>query len=282
MKVGDPGYIARSLLSHACDPRYAKICDVDARLVLADGTPRVAPSAFTRGQAEALKNAGFKFVGIEHLEQDAKRVHAGLNGIYEHERVVYDRELTIKANYAPRQVAMRAGYAGGIAFIIVAGTASYQQYSYYRKAVKEGRIKDEPAARKEYAKQAAKSVAKQAAIGGAIAIAATLIESVVFHAAKIVTSSTTALLVAALPVCIVAAAADIYREYKLVRQGESSVAWAIFHGALKVTADVLPFALTSFGPAGTIIGIGFGIGLRWCSGCIRKLEAEIGEMLPAT
>jgi len=24
------------------------------------------------------------------------------------------------------------------------------------------------------------------------------------------------------------------------------------------------------------------IGIRWCSGYIRKLEAEIGEMLPAT
>ena len=81
VKVGDPGYIARSLLSHACDPRYAKICDVDARLVHPDGTPRVAPNAFTRGQAEALKKAGIKFVGIEHLEQDAKRVHAGLKGV---------------------------------------------------------------------------------------------------------------------------------------------------------------------------------------------------------
>ena len=66
---------------------------------------------------------------------------------------LYERELIIRANYAPRQVAWRAGYAGGIAFAIIAGTASYQQYSYYRKGVKEGRIKDDPATRKEYAKQ---------------------------------------------------------------------------------------------------------------------------------
>ncbi len=156
-------------------------------MVCLDGTPRVAPNAFTRGQAEALKKAGFKFVGIEHLEQDSKRVHAGLEGIYEHERNAYERELIIRANYAPRQVAMRAGYAGGIAFAIIAGAASYQQYSFYKKAVKEGRIKDDPATKKEYAKQATKTVAKQAAIGGAVAVAATLIESVVFHAAKIVT-----------------------------------------------------------------------------------------------
>ncbi len=281
VKVGDPGYIARSLLSHVHDPRYAKICDVDARLVCPDGTPRVGPSTFTRGQAEALNKAGFKFVGIERLEQDAKRVHAGLKGIYEHERIVYERELIIRANYAPRQVAMRAGYAGGLAFVIVAATASYQQYNYYRKAVKEGRIKDDPATRKEYAKRATKSVAKQAAIGGGMAAAATLIEAVVFHAAKIVTTSKTALFVAALPVCVVAVAVDIYYEYALVKRGESTIGWAIFHGALKVTADVLPLALTSFGPAGTVIGIGCCLGLRWCSDYIRKLEAEIGEMLPA-
>lgn len=281
VKVGDPEYIARSLLSHAHDPRYAKICDVDARLVCLDGTPRVAPNAFTRGQAEALKKAGIKFVGIEHLEQDAKRVHAGLKGIYGRERVVYERELIIKANYAPRQVASRAGFAGGIAFVVVAGTASYQQYSYYRKAVKEGRIKNDPETRREYTKQATKTVAKQAAIGGAMAVAATVIEAVVFHAAKIVTSSKTALLVAALPVCVAAVAVDIYGEYALVKRGESTIGWAIFHGTLKVTADALPLVLTGFGPAGTIVGVGVGIVLRWCSDYIRKAEAEIGEILPA-
>jgi hypothetical protein len=85
-----------------------------------------------------------------------------------------------------------------------------------------------------------------------------------------------------LPVCIAAVAVDIYGEYALVKRGESSIGWAIFLGTLKVTADVLPIALTSFGPAGTVIGIGFSLGLRWCSDYIRKLEAEIGEMLPAT
>lgn len=282
VKVGDPGYVARSLLSHAHDPRYAKICDVDARLVNPDGSARIAANAFTRGQAEALNTAGFKFVGIEHLEQDAKRVHAGLKGIYEHECIAHERELIIRANYAPRQVASRAGFAGGIAFIIIAGAASYRQYSFYRRAVKEGRINDDLATRKEYTKQAIRSVAKQAAAGGGIAVAATVIETVAFHAAKIVTGSKTALLVAALPVCVVAAAVDIYYEYTLVKRGESSVAWAIFHGTLKVAANLLPLALATFGPVGSLVGIGFSVGIRWCSDYIRKSEAEIDEMLPTT
>jgi len=281
VKVGAPGYIARSLLSHARDPKYAKICDVDARLVCPDGTPRVAPDAFTRGQAEALRKAGFKFIGIEHLEEDAKRVHAGLKGICEHNRITHERELIIRANYAPRQVAFRAGCAGGIVFILVAGVAAYKQYSHYRNAVRNGRIKDDPATREEYTKQATRSVAKRAGIGGGIAAVAAVIESGVFHAAKVVTSSGTARMLAALPVCIAAAAIDVYHEHGLVRRGESSVGWAVFHGTLKLTADVLPLVLTGLGPAGTIVGIGFGIGLRWCSRYIRKLEAEIGEMLPA-
>jgi hypothetical protein len=282
VKVGSPTYVAKSLLRHAHDPRYSKICDVDARLVNPDGSPRIAANAFTKGQAEALNKAGFKFVGVEYLQQDAKRVHAGLKGIYEQERIAYERELFIRARYAPRQVAWRTGYACGIAFVIIAGTASYQQYSYYRKAVKEGRIKDDPATRKEYTRQATKSVAKQAAIGGVIAVAATVIESVVFHAAKIVTSSKTALLVAALPVCVTAIAVDIYYEYALVKRGESTIGWAIFHGTLKVAADILPLALAEFGPVGSLIGVGFSIGIRWCSDYIRKLEAEVEEMLPAT
>ena len=40
--------------------------------------------------------------------------------------------------------------------------------------------------------------------------------------------------------------------------------------------------LAEFGPAGIVIGIGFNVGIRWCSDYIRKMEAEIGEMLPAT
>jgi len=83
-----------------------------------------------------------------------------------------------------------------------------------------------------------------------------------------------------LPVCVAAVAVDIYCEYALVKRGESSVAWAIFHGTLKVAADILPLALATFGPVGSLIGVGFSIGTRWCSDYIRKLEAEIGEMLP--
>ncbi len=87
---------------------------------------------------------------------------------------------------------------------------------------------------------------------------------------------------AALPVCFAAVAVDICCEYALVKRGESTIGWAIFHGTLKVAADILPLALAEFGPVGSLIGIGFSIGIRSCSDYIRKLEAEVGEMLPAT
>lgn len=126
VKVGSATYVARSLLRHASDPRYGKVCDVDARLVFPDGSPRIAADAFTRGQAAALEKAGFKFVGIEHLETDAKRMHAGLKGAYEQQLAAYERDLVIRARYAPRQVAIRAGIAGGITVIVATAGATYQ------------------------------------------------------------------------------------------------------------------------------------------------------------
>ncbi len=41
----------------------------------------------------------------------------------------------------------------------------------------------------------------------------------------------------------------------------------------------LPPVLAEFGPVGSLIGVGFGVGIRWCSDYIRKLEADIGELL---
>ena len=38
----------------------------------------------------------------------------------------------------------------------------------------------------------------------------------------------------------------------------------------------------ALGHVGALLGVGFSIGIRWCSDYIRKLEAEVGEMLPAT
>ncbi len=270
VKIGDPDYIARSLLRHAHDARYGKVCDVDARLVCPDGSPRVAADAFTKGQAESLKRAGFKLVGIEHLEADAKRMHAGLKGAYEQELVAHERDLVIRASYAPSQVAFRAGVAGGMSFILTAGVSSYQQYSHYKKAVQDGDIDDSSEARKEYTKQAAKTVAKQAAISGGITVASVAAEAAAFHVANRFTSETKAKTIATAAVAAGFAAADVANEVIAYRSGKISGAEAAICSGVKLAADAIPVVLQVLGgPAGSAIGSIAGAGIKWCLGYVR-------------
>jgi hypothetical protein len=271
VKVGKPAYIARSLLSHAHDARYGKVCDIDARLVCPDGSPRVAADAFTKGQGESLKKAGFKFVGIEHLEQDAKRVHAGLKGAYEQELAAYERDLVIGASYAPRQVAFRAGITGGMSFILTAGVSSYQQYGYYKKAVRDGNIDNGSETRREYVKQAAKTVAKQASISGGITVASIAAEAAVFHVADKFMPSQKAKVAATATVAAGLASVDVVDEVIAYRRGEISGSEAAICGGIKIAADALPIVLQVVaGPGGSAIGSVVSTGIKWCLAYARN------------
>jgi len=272
VKVGDPAYIARSLLRHAQDARYGKVCNVDARLVCPDGSPRVAANAFTKGQAEALRKAGFKFVGIEFLEEDSKRVHAGLKGVYDQDLAAYDQDFVIRASYAPRQVAFRAGIAGGMSFVLTAGMSSFQQYSYYREAVRNGKIDDSSESRREYAKQAAKTVAQHAAVGGGITVAAVASEAAAFHIAKGFTSETKAKTIATTAVAVGFAAVDVVTEVIAYRNGEISATEAAICGGVKLAADAIPVVLQFVaGPVGSAIGTVASVGIKWGLGYARNV-----------
>jgi hypothetical protein len=271
VKVGDPAYIARSLLRHAQDARYGKICDVDARLVCPDGLPRVAADAFTKGQAESLRKAGFKFVGIDNLEADAKRVHAGLKGVYEQELVAYEPELVIRASYAPRQVALRAGIASGVSFILTAGVSSYQQYSYYKKAVHDGHIDDSSEARRECTKQAAKTVAKQAAISSGITAASVAAEAAALHVAEKYMPSQKAQTAATIAVAAAYASLDIAQEIVAYKRGEISGTEAAICGGIVLAADAIPIVLHFVaGRAGSAIGTMVSAGIKWGLGYVRN------------
>lgn len=271
VKIGNPTYIARSLLRHAHDARYGKVCDVDARLVRPDGSPRVAADAFTKGQAESLKRAGFKFVGIENLEADAKRVHAGLKGVYEQDFVAYERDLVIRASYAPSQVAFRAGVAGGMSFILIASVSSYQQFRSYNQAVRDGKIDDSSEKRKEYAKQATKTAARQAAIGGGVTIASIAAEAGLFHVAGKFMPAQKAKIAATATVAAGLASIDVVEEVAAYRRGEISGTEATICSSVKVVAAALPIALQVVaGPAGSAIGSFVSTGIKWSLGWARK------------
>jgi len=271
VKVGSATYVARSLLRHASDPRYGRVCDVDARLVCPDGSPRIAPDAFTRGQAAALKKAGFKFVGIEHLETDAKRMHAGIKGAYEQKLAAYERDLIIRANYGPRQVAFRAGIAGGMSFILTAGVSSYQQYRYCKNAVQNGDIDDSSETRKEYAKQAAKTVAKQAAISGGITVAGVATEAAVFHFADKFMPTEKAQTAATIAVAAAYASLDIVHEIVAYKRGEISGTEAAICGGITLAANAIPILLhVVVGRPGSAIGTVVSAGIRRGLGYVRR------------
>jgi hypothetical protein len=276
VKTGDPAYIAKSLLKHAKDARYGWTCDVDARLVNPDGTPRIGKNAFSKKYAEKLIEAKFKFVGIEGAEDTAKRaatiVLENQQIAYSQEIATYERELIIRANYAPRQVAIRAGFAGGITFLIIAGAASYQQYSYYKKVVKEGRLEDNPEIRKEFTRQAAKTVAKQAAIGGGIVAASVVVEAGAFHVAENFMPAPKAQVIASAVVSAGYAGMDAMDEYIAYRSGEISKTEAITYGSIKAVMDGLPIAGQCLaGSGGAVIGMGLSTLLKWLLGCVRKV-----------
>jgi len=272
VKVGAPAYIARSLLRHAQDARYGKVCDVDARFVCPDGSPRVAANAFTKGQAEALRKAGFKFVGIESLEDDSKRVHAGLKGVYDQDLAAYDQDFVIRASYAPRQVAFRAGIAGGMSFVLTAVVSSFQHYSYYKEAVRDGKIDDSSESRKQYAKEAAKTVAKKAAISGGITAASIATEAAAFHVATNFMPAQKAQMAATIAAAVGVASLDIVGEVIAYRTGVISGTEAAISGGIKVVADAIPVILQVVaGRAGSAIGTVASAGIKWGLGYARNV-----------
>lgn len=78
VKTGGPQYVADTLVEMAKTPGYGKVGYVDARYVNPDGTPRVAPDAFTPGQARRLQDAKVRLRGIPDLEERADELVANI------------------------------------------------------------------------------------------------------------------------------------------------------------------------------------------------------------
>lgn len=64
VKTGGAQYVADTLVEMAKTPGYGKVGYVNARYVNPDGSPRVAPDAFTPGQARRLQEAKFTYEGF--------------------------------------------------------------------------------------------------------------------------------------------------------------------------------------------------------------------------
>lgn len=79
VKTGSPTYIARSLRKMANTPKAGRVGVVDAVFVLRDGSPRVAPGAFTEAQAKSLRDSGVTLRGIPGLTAKARQLLWDIN-----------------------------------------------------------------------------------------------------------------------------------------------------------------------------------------------------------
>ena len=78
VKTGSARYVADDLVKMAETPGAGKTGYVDARFVNRDGSPRVAPDAFTESQARRLRGAKVRLRGIRDLDKRAGKLHKNI------------------------------------------------------------------------------------------------------------------------------------------------------------------------------------------------------------
>ncbi len=158
-----------------------------------------------------------------------------------------------------------------MSFILTAGVSSYQQYRYYKQAVRDSKVEDSSETRKEFAKQAAKAVARQAAISGGITVAGIAAEAAAFHVAENFMPTEKAKTAATIAVATAYASLDIIKEIVAYKRGEISGTEAAICGGIRLTADAIPVVLQIVaGRAGSAIGMVVGAGIKWGLGYVRN------------
>ena len=272
-KTGSGDYISRTLVEMAETPGYGKTAFVDARFVNRDGSPRVAPDAFTEAEAARIRKAGVRLRGVRDLDSrardlcdDIERFRKDSSNPVDRHRLETLRDEIARA-YRPGGVAMRAAGSGAFAFATAAVLTLVVQ------AASDGEVDLAVAG---------------AAAGKAAAFAAggTLVDAAVYHAGTRLGMAPEAAKglaqgSVAAGFCLIAAGADIYAELKAARAGEISLADAVAGSAAKTALDILPLAFASLGIVGVPLLIGAQLGGRWLIGKVReaecRLQAEIAD-----
>lgn len=269
VKTGSAKYISAKLAEMAETPGYGKTAFVDARFVNPDGSPRVAPDAFTEAEAARIRKAGVRLHGVRDLDVRARELFNdierarkdGSNPVDRHRLETFRDEIA--RAYRPGNVAMRAASSGAFAFATAAVLALIAQ------AASDGELD-----------LAAAGTAAVKAAG--FAAGGTLIDAAVYHAgirlgmaeeaAKGLAQGTIAA-----GFCLTAAGADIYAELKAARAAEISLADAVAGSAAKTALDILPLAFASLGIVGVPLLVGAQLGGRWLIGRVRNAEYRLRD-----
>ena len=267
VKNGTPSYIARRAVEDATKPGYARDYVIDGRLVNPDGTPRVAPGAFTEMQAQQIQDAGIRLTGIDGLEaysdyllQDASAWQA--DGLTPKARAALsDLRTRLAQAYRPEAVAGRALGAGATAI------AASVLASVVHQIVTGGSVDVEVAF----------EGALPAGVIGAGSVAADAAAYHVFTRGLGLApeaAQAAAAHVVATSLCLVAVAADVTAELSGAQQGERSCLDAAAGVAWKSTLNLLPLTLTPLGLGAIPVVLAAQIGGRRCIDHVRALDRE--------
>ena len=266
VKTGKAQYVSDTLVKMAETPGYGKVGYVDARYVNSDGTPRVAPDGFTKGQARQLRKAKVRLRGIKDLDARAKQLvknvdtyaEDGLSPVARKQLQQLRNDIT--QAYQPGKAATRM--IGGAA----TGAATAAVLSLVLQLAIDGTIELDTV----------KDSAKKGALFGAGNV---LADAGIYHAAihldktPEVAKSLAQNSVAA-GFCFVAVGVDVMSEIKSVRNGEVTTANAVTGTAAKVALDVLPLVVAPLGFAGIPVVIGAQVCGRRIINLVRESDKK--------
>lgn len=268
VKNGGMQYVADTLVDMANAPNYGKVGYVDAKLVNADGSPRVGPGAFTEAQAQKLKAAKVRLRGIPDLEQRAKALEqdiraAGKDGLgpkARHEIETFRADIA-KA-YSVDGVARRMGGASA------AAAASAAVISLVVQLATEGKVD-------------VTALGKATGTGAAVAAGSSALDAGLYHAgtrllditpevAKEVAGQTIAV-----GFCLFAVGTDLVAEAKALEGGEITVESAIAGASVKTALDVLSLVMAPLGLVGLPVLVAVQLGGRYL---LAKARAADGRL----
>ena len=265
VKTGAAQYVSEDLVKMAGTAGYGKVGYVDKRFVNPDGSPRVAPDAFTRTQARRLREAGVELRGIRNLDARAQKL---LDNVARHGADGLDPAARRQLRQLREDVA-GAYQAKGTGLRMAKGSATAAATAAVVSLV------DQAASDGEVDAALVGEAAAGAALYGAGTAAA---ETAVYHGATRFfdvapeTAGELARNGVSAGLCLIGVAVDVFAEAKAAQTGEISVADAVAGSAAKSALHLLPFVLAPLGLAGVPILIGAQLGGRWAVARLRETE----------
>jgi hypothetical protein len=274
VKTGAAQYISDTLVKMAKTPGYGKVGYVDARYVNPNGTPRVAPDAFTARQAKRLQEAKVRLRGIENLEKRADQLMANIKaGKLDGLDPIARQELQqlrddINAAYRARSVMGRIGGGAAIA------AASAAVVSLVVQLATEGKV-DVKTVGKSAETGALFGAGGAAADAGLYQIGTKFLDMAPEAAKEFAGQGV------AVGFCVLAVGTDLVSEIRAARRGDVTVAGAVGGTAAKTALDLLPLVMAPLGLAGFPVLIGAQVGGRWLIGKAREADRVLEQAIAA-